>query len=224
MKYSHIKNNSNKLLVFFNDMSHVGITNNKFLAFKILNDEFKEYDILFVKDIKTMNWYLSIIDDVYSTIDNIIKTNNYTFMFGLTTSSGALCLLNTLYKFDIFKKSVIINGQTTMCESIVNKYKHTNCNWINIDRQSIGKPFNEELLTPFNQIPNTMLDKYIYYYCNTDIDLIYYEYVKSIYPENLHDNIFFDNTHNTHDGYIEYLLHNKNFLSDIKHIFNESIV
>jgi hypothetical protein len=129
-----------------------------------------------------------------------------------------------LYKFDIFKKAFIINGQTTMCDSIVNKYKHTNRNWINITKQSVKEPFNEELLTPFNQIPNTMLDKYIYYYCNTYIDLLYYEYVKSIYPENLHNNIFLDDTHNTHDGYIGYLLHNKNFLSDIKHIFNESIL
>ena len=70
-------------------------------------------------------------------------------MYGLTSSSGALCLLNTLYRFSIFKKAVIINGLTTLCDNVVNKYKHTNRSWSNINRESIKEPFDEDLLTPF---------------------------------------------------------------------------
>ena len=55
MKYLHIKNNSNKLLVFFNDMSYVGVTNNKFLAFRavrILNAVFNDKKIFIALLIK----------------------------------------------------------------------------------------------------------------------------------------------------------------------------
>ena len=55
IKYTHIKNNSDKLLVFFNDDAKVGTLDNTFSSFKILNFIFGDYDILFVKDIKTMH-------------------------------------------------------------------------------------------------------------------------------------------------------------------------
>ena len=94
MIYNHIKNNSNKLLIFFNDMVKVGITDNTFSSFKILNNIFNDYDILFIKDIKAYYWYLTIVNDLHNLIDNIIQSNNYHFMYGLASSSGALGLLN----------------------------------------------------------------------------------------------------------------------------------
>jgi hypothetical protein len=222
IQYIHVKNNSNKLLIFFNDMVKVGMTDNTFSSFKILSDTFDDYDILFIKDIKYMYWYLSIINDIYSLIDNIIQSNNYNFMYGLTSSSGALCLLNTLYKFNIFKQAVIINGQTTMCDDIVNKYKYSCGDCCVFNKQCINEPYDDDFITPFKKIPNEMLDKYIFYYCNSVSDLIYYEYIKSIYPENLYSNIFFDITNNSHGGYIAYLLNNNNFLLNIKNIFDAS--
>jgi hypothetical protein len=197
-------------------MVKVGITDNTFSSFKILSNTFNEYDILFIKDIKNMYWYLSIINDVYNLIDNIIQSNNYHFMYGLTSSSGTLCLLNTLYKFNIFKKAVIINGQTTMCSDIVNKYKYTCSDCSIFNKQCINESYDDDFLIPFKKIPNEMLDKYIFYYCNSISDLIYYEYIKSIYPENLHINIFFDITNNSHGGYVSYLLHLFSFQTPIK--------
>ena len=222
MIYIHVKNNSNKLLIFFNDMVKVGITDNTFSSFKILCDTFNDYDILFIKDIKNMHWYLTIINDIYNLIDNIIQSNNYHFMYGLTSSSGTLCLLNTLYKFNIFKKAVIINGQTTMCSDIVNKYKYTCMDCCIFNKEYIKEPYDDDFLIPFKKIPNEMLDKYIFYYCNSVSDLIYYEYIKSIYPENLYINLFFDITDNSHGGYVGYLLNNNNFLLNMKDIFDES--
>ena len=224
MRYLHLKNNSNKLLIFFNDMVKVGITDNTFSSFKILSNTFNDYDILFIKDIKHMYWYLTIINDIYNLIDNIIQTNNYNFMYGLTSSSGTLCLLNTLYKFNIFKKAVIINGQTALCDDVLNKYKHTctDCNLFN--KQSINEPYDDDFITPFSKISNEMFHKYIFYYCNSVSDLIYYEYIKSIYPENLYINIFFDRTNNSHGGYIAILLNDNNFLLNMKSIFDNLAV
>jgi len=221
MIYIHVKNNSNKLLIFFNDMVKVGITDNTFSSFKILNDIFNDYDILFIKDIKPNYWYLTIVNDFYNLIDNIIQSNNYHFMYGLTSSSGTLCLLNTLYKFNIFKKAVIINGQTTLCSNIVNKYKYTCSDCCIFNKKYIKEPYDDDLLIPFKKIPNEMLNKYIFYYCNSVSDLIYYEYIKSIYPKKLYTNIFFDITNNSHGGYVADLLNNNNFLLNIKNIFDK---
>ena len=222
MIYIHVKNNSNKLLIFFNDMVKVGIADNKFTSFKILCNTFNDYDILFIKDIESMYWYLSIMNDIYNLIDNITQSNNYHFLYGLTSSSGTLCLLNTLYKFNIFKKAVIINGQTTMCSDIVNKYKYTCMDCAIFNKEYIKKPYDDDFLIPFKKIPNEMFDKYIFYYCNSVSDLIYYEYIKSIYPKNLYSNIFFDTTNNSHGNYIAYLLNNNDFLLNTKNIFDKS--
>lgn len=86
-KYIHIKNNNNKLLIFFNDMVKVGISDDTFSSFKILKNIFNDYDILFIKDIESNLWYLTIMDNIYNLIYDIIQNNNYNFMYGLTSSS-----------------------------------------------------------------------------------------------------------------------------------------
>ena len=222
IQYLHVKNNSNKLLIFFNDMAKVGTTDNTFSSFKILSDIFNDFDILFIKDIKPLYWYLTVINDIHNLIDNIIQTNNYNFIYGLASSSGSMGLLNTLYKYNIFKKAVIINGQNTLCDDIINKYRY-NCEDCAIfNKQYIIEPYDDDFITPFKKIPNEMLDKYIFYYCNSVSDLIYYEYTKSIYPENLCNNNNLYITNGSHAGYIGYLLNDNNFLLNIKDIFNKA--
>jgi hypothetical protein len=222
MKYLHIKNNSNKLVIYFNDMVKVGITDDTFSSFKILNYAFNDYDILFVKDIKHAHWYLTIMEDVYNLIGNIVQSNNYNFMYGITSSSGALCLLNTLYKFNIFKKAVIINGQSDLCDYVVNKYKHTCSDCCGFNDQYITEPYDKDCISPFTKIPAEMFDKYIFYYCNSVSDLIYYEYIKCIYPEHLHKNVFLDKTCQSHGLYISDLLNSHVFLASVKNIFDNS--
>jgi len=221
MKYIHVKNNSNKLLIFFNDMAKVGTIDDKFSSFKILNSIFSDYDILFVKDIKHGNWYLSIIDDVYELIYEIVHSNNYNFIYGLTSSSGAICLLNTLHKFTIFRKAVIINGQTDLSDDIINKYKHNSPDCNPINKKSITEPYDEKFLTPFENIPIEMYYKYIFFYNNSPSDSVYYEYVKSIYPESLKSNIFFDETPQSHGVFVEFLLNNFSFLNHVKETFDK---
>jgi hypothetical protein len=223
MKYIHINNKKHKLLVFFNDMVKVGL-DETFSSFKILNSIFNDYDILFIKDIKPRYWYLTIMEPVYNLIDDILKTNNYKYMYGLTSSSGTLCLLNTLHRFPIFKKSVIINGQASLCANIVNKYRHTCTDCCIFNKKIITELFNKKYLNPFNEIPKECLEKYIFYYCNSVSDAIYYNYVKEMYPINLHDNIIFDKTHKGHGGYVAQLLNDNSFLTKIKNLFDgESI-
>jgi hypothetical protein len=202
-------------------MIKTGIEDDLFSSFKILTTVFNDYDILFIKDIKPFYWYLTIINDVYDLIHNIVESNNYKFMYGLTSSSGTLCLLTTLYKFDIFTKSVIIVGQTTLCDDIVNKYKYQpifDC--CIFDKQLIAEKYDHDLLTPFDKIPHEIFHKYVFYYCNSITDVIYYEYIKSIYPNYLHSNIMFDTTHISHAGYAGYLLNDHTFLTNIKTMYD----
>jgi len=221
MKYLHVKNNSKKLLIYFNDMSKVGTTDDKFSSFKILHSIFSDYDILFVKDIKHGNWYLTIIDDVFKLIYEIVQRNNYNFIYGLTSSSGAICLLNILHKFTIFRKAVIINGQTNLSDDIINKYKYTSLDCNPIDKKSITESYDENFLTPFENIPIEMYYKYIFFYNNSVSDSVYYKYIKSIYPDSLHSNIFFDETPQSHGVYVEYLLNNFSFLNHVKETFDK---
>lgn len=193
-----------------------------FSSYKIINNIFDDYDILFIKDVKLFLWYLTIVDDVYNLICNIIETNNYKYVYGLTSSSGSMCLLNVLHKISIFKKGVIINGQTSLHNNILNKYKKRRCDCAIFDKTRILEEINESLLTPFNTIPKDMYDKYIFYYCNSVSDLVYYNYIKTIYPPNLHSNIFFDNTNNSHGGYIAHLLNCDTFLKEVKITFDKS--
>lgn len=222
MKYIHIKNNNNKLLIFFNDMIKTGVEDNTFSSFKILQNIFNDYDILFIKDVKPNYWYLTIMENVYNLIYNIVQTNNYNFMYGLASSSGALCLLNVLYKFDIFNKSVIINGQSILCDDIIHKYKDNCFDCAIFNKKLITERYDDAFIIPFNRIPNEIFDKYIFYYCNSVSDKIYYEYIKSLYPKNLHSNIFFDETNTSHVMYVSYLLNDNAFLTNIKKIFDNS--
>ena len=219
MKYIHINNKNEKILVFFNDMVKVGF-DEKFSSFKIFNNIFKDYDILFIKDIKPGYWYLTIMEPVYKLIDDILRTNNYKYMYGLTSSSGTLCLLNTLHRFPIFKKSVIINGQPSLNDNIINKYKNICTDCCIFNKNIITESFDEKYLNPFNKIPKEFLEKYIFYYCNSISDAIYYNYVKEIYPIKLHNNIIFDNTYSVHGVYVAKLLSNNAFLTKIKSLFD----
>ena len=219
MKYLHIINKTQKLLVFFNDMVKVGF-DEKFSSFKIINNIFNDYDILFIKDIKPKYWYLTIMDPIYNLINDILINNNYKYIYGLTSSSGTLCLLSILHRFCIFKKAVIINGQITLCDDIINKYKDTCTDCCIFDKKNITESFDEKYLNPLDRIPKEFLDKYFFYYCDSVSDAIYYNYIKSVYPIDLQENIIFDKTHQGHGDYIAQLLNNKEFLTNIKNIFD----
>jgi hypothetical protein len=222
MRYVHINNNNKKLLIVFSDMAKVGITDDTFASFKILKNIFNDYDILFVKDIKLGYWYLTIMEFVYNLICNIIQVNNYKFIYGLTSSSGAMCLLNILYRFNIFTKAVIVNGQTTLSDDIVNKYK-SKCRDCRIfNKKEIKESYNEDYIIPFKKIPTDTFDKYIFYYCSSVSDKVYYEYIKSIYPTDLHNNIYFNETNSSHSNYIGCLLNDNKFLTNVKNTFDNS--
>lgn len=221
MIYKYINNKNNKLLIFFNDMIRVGIDDELFSSYNIIKNIFNDYDILFIKDIKPNYWYLTIIDDIYKLIQTI--SNNYIEIYGLTSSSGTLCLLNILYKFNNFKKAVIINGQTTLQDDILEKYKYNCYDCAIFNKNYINEIYNNEYLVPFNKILPEMFQKYIFYYCNSVSDKIYYEYIKSIYPTNLYNNLFFNDTITCHGKYVAFLLNDTNFLQNIKSTFDNLI-
>lgn len=223
MKHTLIKNGSDKLLIFFNDMVRTG-EDEFFSYYKTINKIFDDYDILFIKDIQQRLWYLTIVDDVYNLISTIILNNKYKFAYVLTSSSGTICLLNVLPKFDIFKKAVIINGQIALDDDTMQQYKNTCHDCAIFDINYIPKKIKESLLTPFNTIEEETYDKYLFYYCNSVSDLVYYRQIKQIYPESLHGNIFFDDINSSHGEYIAHLFNNHEFLNEIKNTFDKSAI
>lgn len=220
MKYIHLNNNSSKLVIFFNDMAKVGTDDDRFSSYKILKETFHDYDVVFIKDIKMHYWYLTIMDDVYNLIDNIIKTYNYDSVFGLTSSSGTICLLNTLHKFSNFKKAIIINGQTILSDEIVDLYKDSCIDCYIFDKNKINESYDKEHLIPFSKIPVEKFNKYIFLYCDSVSDRIYYKYMRAIYPTNLHGNISFDDNIKLHGIFVKFLLNDTLFLTHVKNIFD----
>ena len=189
-------------------------------SYKTINEIYDDSDILFIKDIAPRLWYLTIMNDVYNLICNIIKNNNYKFVFGLTSSSGTMCLLNVLHKINIFKMGVVINGQTSLDDAIINEYKNNCTDCAIFDEKYIPIQFDKSLLSPFNSIPNEHHAKYRFYYSNSVSDTVYYNYIKTVLHPNLHENITFDNKHPSHAGYIIFLLSDHTFLKEIKVMFD----
>jgi hypothetical protein len=223
MKYKHIKreNSSNKLLIFFNDMGKVGELDDSYMLFNTLILVFFDYDILFIKDIKIGYWYLTIIDEVKELFNNIIKIHSYESIYGLTSSSGSICLLNTLYLYDNFKKAVIINGQPTLKKEIVDIYKNICYDCVVFDRSIIKEIFDEKYMEPFEYIDKENLAKYVFFFSKSISDFQNYLYTKSVYPENISKtHVLLNNTVKSHSGYIILMLTSINFLESIKRMFD----
>ncbi len=223
MIYKHIINNSKNLLVFINDMVLTGTDNENFSCYKILNENFNNYDILFIKDIKQKHWYITIIEDIYDLIYNLNNKFKYTNIFGLTSSSGAICALNVLYKFSNFKKAVIINGQTCLNDKIIDKYKN-NCQDCSIFNKDIisNNEFYERLYDPLKKLQFDDLKKFIFYFNNSVSDQIYFEYTKSFYGNLIKSNICYDKNNKSHGEYVSDLFSSYNFMNKIKFYFNNN--
>jgi hypothetical protein len=221
MKHLYICNNSSKLLIFFNDNVRANNNNYFFSSYKILTKIYKNYDILFIKDIKPCLWYLNILDQVYDLIKKINNQKKYKNMYGLTSSSGTICLLNILHKFKNFSKAVIINGQISLSNNFINSYKNK-CNDIVIFNRKNIIIKNENILTPFEKIKSNYnyLSKYVFFYCNSCSDKIYYKYLKKILPLKLQEtNLFFSYNTTDHGEYVAKLLNSIIFLNKIKNIY-----
>ncbi len=176
-KYIHIKNNSNKLLVYFNDMTQVGFSDH-FSLYKQLNTIFNDFDILFIKDVAEYHWYLTIIDSI---IDLIKTLNNYEAIYGFAGSSGSMGLLNTLPKIANFKCGIIINGQVSLAKEDVNKYKSCKDCYV-FSEDKINDYYNKSYLEPLEYIiKNNGKYKILFYHNSSLSDNVNHNILKNKY-------------------------------------------
>ncbi len=145
-KYIHIKNNSLKLLIYFNDMTQVGFSDH-FSLYKQLNTIFNDFDILFIKDIAEYYWYLTIIDHILVLINQLNETYHYQSIYGFAGSSGSMGLLNTLPKIHNFKSAIIINGQISLLKEDVNKYRNCKDCYV-FSEEKIKENYHKSYLAP----------------------------------------------------------------------------
>ncbi len=146
-KYSHIQNQSKKLLVYFNDMTQVGFSDH-YSLYKQLNRIFYDYDILFIKDVAEYYWYLTIVDDILDLLHQLNRDFGYDGVYGFAGSSGCMGLLNTLPKIANFKRAVVINGQVSLAREDVEKYRNCKDCYL-FSKEKIKEAYNEAYLTPF---------------------------------------------------------------------------
>jgi hypothetical protein len=119
---------------------------------------FSQFDILFIKDIKFGVWYMPIMDECNTLIHSIIAKKGYSHVFAVTSSSGAIPLLNITPNIPSFRQGIMINGRTTIKESIIEKYKHTK-DYIPVD------PVADILYcSPLERLNYDQLSKYVYYF------------------------------------------------------------
>jgi hypothetical protein len=167
-KYSHIQNQSKKLLVYFNDMTQVGHSDH-FSLYKQLNRIFSDYDILFIKDIAEYYWYLTIIDDILELLHSLNHTFKYDAIYGFAGSSGCMGLLNTLPKIAIFKRAIVINGQVSLASEDVEKYRNCRDCYL-FSKEKIQEEYHQAYLTPLLFIQNQKERSYqIRFYHNTSV-------------------------------------------------------
>ena len=174
--YTHVNRNSNTLLIYFNDMTKVGPAP-IFSSFKTLTNIFT-CDIIFIKDIDILLWYLTIHPECTQIINDLIEQYKFQRVFGLSTSSGTIPLLNIMPTIKNFKHGFIINGQSSLEPHIVDKYKH--CNDCAIFNPAIISDLNQNLIAPLTHTSDNMLLKYTFYCNNSVSDKVYYNYLCNI--------------------------------------------
>jgi hypothetical protein len=209
--YKHINRGQRVLLIYFNDMFCVGDTD-IFSCYRIITDTFP-FDILFIKDICSYQWYLGIMEECRLLISNIIEDNNYAYIFGLTDSSGTIPMLNIAPYLSSFREGIIINGQTTLKQEIVDTYKHSrDCAIIN---PRIVSHLNKKYISPLENLTTKQKSKFRYYYNNSISDYQYYLYTSKIYSkiEKIHVNLEEDN--GSHDSYIRKKFLDKTFMQSV---------
>lgn len=228
--YEHIKKENKKLLVIFNDMSKVGL-DKSFSPYTKIIDAFTDYDFLFIKDVDKGEWYLIIYEKVKKIIENI--SLEYDYVFGLSSSSGTVCLLNILEEIKNHKKSIIVNGQVDITKDFIKMYENAHdCIKFNFEKVNnksnkiLKKDINIKLLSPIKKIlKNNNLNKYIFYYNKSVSDFVYYTYLETLFDEQTKKTNLFLDTENYHDhsGHIIYCFSSENFFKKINETFDSTI-
>ena len=218
-KYIHNQNNSEKLFIYFNNMTQIGFSD-RFTYYKTLMNTFNDYDLLFIKDIEIGYYYLTIIDDIDNLITKLVKEYNYKKIVSYGDSAGAMPILNILPKYDIFKKAIIINGQVSLKKEVIDIYRKlpiTVKTYV-FNEKKIKKIYNKIYKEPLNNLQDTNNYEITCYYNSVGSDAVYCELIKNLNYSNM--KIINDKLNMNHIMYIIYKTSSAEFFTDMKQYFD----
>lgn len=206
----HIKNNSTKLLICFNDMSFVG-EGDKFESYRTLTNLFIGFDFLFIKDVAKYYWYLTVMDELIIYVIDVCKS--YSDVYSLANSSGTIPLLNIMPHIGNFKVGVVINGQNSLSNSVQKLVKpYTDC--------AVFDPtlfeFDDKYLSPLDNLPDGDYKLYFFYNLKNS-DKIYCENVMKYEKSNIIITTF--NKQCCHSKFIHDVMRNTDFLNNLLKYF-----
>ena len=200
-----LKRDKKKLMISFSDM--IVVRKGGFVCFKTFDNIFFDHDILFVKDTELNKWYLEDIDNIEKDIREY--SCEYDEVYGITSSSGTIPLLNILHNLSNFKKAVIINGQCCLTNEIVDLYRH--CVDCVIFNENLVKSFNKAHLDPMKFVSRENQNKFHFFYNDSISDNIYANHLK-----NFNVNLNQELSGESHGDYIIRKLTDKKFLSELQ--------
>ena len=177
-KYRYIQNNSPMLLIYFNNMTQCG-HDDVFSLYKKLPIIFHGYDILYVKDTHLCNWYLPIMNELTQFITQL--SIPYTSIFGLSDSSGTMPMLNILPGLRNFRKAVSVNGQCSLEDDVISKWRHVQDCYHYSELPNIVQRHK----SPLRHLPSFTKYEITMYYNYNGSDAVYHDYVKEINNPNI---------------------------------------
>lgn len=202
-KHAHIRHGADRLLVYFNDMREVGFSDH-FSLYKQLNAVFGgdgSFDILFIKDVATLQWYLTIIDDIVHFIGELNDQYTYKEMYGFAGSSGCIPLLNILPRFHNFRRAVVLNGQVSLDKNVVSKYKTcTDC--CVFDESRVPGEYDMCYLDPLKKIKGNDTFKIRFYHNSSMSDHVNHAVLRDMYAGVENIECVYEDDNQNHEGYI----------------------
>ena len=211
----YVDRGSNDLLIYFNSLAATGFADN-FLLKHTLPENFKNLNILILKDCESMNWYLTIIDEIKQFLIEFAEKKSIKNIFALADSSGAIPLLNCLPNNPFFKKGVIVNGQVDISEDVIYKYRDGITG--EFKPEEAKGEFNKIYLKPLDLINYSNNFEILFYFNYFRSDKIYADIISNLSKSNFKLRLDFKKyrKYPCHAEYITDLFTDKNFFEEIK--------
>ena len=209
----YIDRKSNNLLIYFNSLAATGYADNFLLKYS-LAENFKEFNILILKDCEGLNWYLTIIDEINDFLLTFPKEKSIKNIFALADSSGAIPLLSCLPNNPFFRRAVVVNGQVDISEEIIYKYRDNVVGSFDLSRV-VGE-FDKKYLQPLNLIDYSNKFEIVFYYNYFKSDKIYADMISNLSKSNFKVRLDFKRCGEMpcHASYIISLFTSENFFKE----------
>lgn len=212
--YYYVDRESSDLLIYFNSLAATGSADN-FLLKNTLPENFKNFNILILKDCEGCNWYLTIIDEIKEFLPQLSEKKSIKNIFALADSSGAIPLLNCLPNNPFFRKGVIVNGQVDISEDVIYKYRDGVVG--EFKPEKVKGKFDKKYLKPLDLINYSNSFEILFYFNYFRSDKIYADIISNLSKSNFKLKLDFKRyeKYPCHTNYITDLFTDKKFFEEI---------